>query len=137
MVSASRLRVDILDILHEHRILNTMEICRLLNSRDKLDFQWCCAGLSFGENRVGSEFNAGQCNHQTHGCTPKYRRVHNQLSLLAKKGWIHTKKMRFYDKSSRALATDIFRFWFKDEKEFENRILRQTLHPYIQHGGKT
>jgi len=42
---------------------------------------------------------------------------------------IQTMKIRFFD--SGGIGSDIFRFWFLDKQEFEHRILRQTLIPYI------
>jgi len=114
-----------------HRILNTIEVCRLLNGRDKEDFEYCYVGEPFGANRVAPRFNAGQCNNQKNECDPKYRTVWTQLGRMEEKGYLFSCKMRFYDKGHKALATDEFRFWFLDKKEFQEKILRQTLIPYV------
>jgi hypothetical protein len=98
MPSKIRLKLNIRKLLEEHRILNTVEICRLLNGRDKRDVDWC------------------------------YKKQGYQITRK-RKGFINTKKMRFFD--SWGNQTDIFRFWFINSKEFEDKILRQTLIPYL------
>ena len=128
----ARLRHQLFEVVKEHKVLNTMETCRLLNGREKEDFDWCCKGLAFGHNRTAPNFNAGRCNHAKNGCNPKYRTVHTQLGVLERRHYLRSRRMRFFDNSSQALATDIFRFWFIDRYEFMNRILRQTLIPYME-----
>jgi hypothetical protein len=40
------------------------------------------------------------------------------------------KRFKFYD--SGKPKSDYFTFWFIDKKEFENKILKQTLIPYLK-----
>jgi len=42
---------------------------------------------------------------------------------------IPSTKMRFYDGGG--IGRDLFRFYYINPKDFEERILRQTLIPYV------
>lgn len=122
-----------MEVLEEHRILNTMQVCRVLNQREIDDFSWCDDKRPFGNNRFTKD-NHGWCNSKGNGCNLHYQRVYGQLKNGERKHLWNSKGMRFYDSSHKALARDYFRFWFLDEKEFENRILCQTLIPYVKQG---
>jgi len=43
---------------------------------------------------------------------------------------IPSTKMRFYD--SGGIGFDTFRFFYLTKKDFEERVLRQTLIPYVR-----
>jgi hypothetical protein len=125
------LRIKIKEILQEHKVANSMEICRLCNGQSKEDYRFCNRFNEFGANRGWDKV----CSHEINKCQIYWRQIYEALHQMEKKHWIYSKKLRFWDKG-RALPTDTFRFWFINKKDFNEQILRQTLVPYIQKEGE-
>jgi len=78
------------------------------------------------------------CQGKNNGCKFKYKTIYRggssgALDILQRKGFIKSFKMRFKDSGTwrKGKATDIFRFWFIDKKDFEKMILSQTLDLYL------
>ena len=111
----------ILRILLEHKVLNTKQICRLLNGRGRDEYAYCY--YTFKEKPLGCTQLA--CRFRQHGCIPYYT---VRKTLLRIKG-INSVKMRFWDKGG--IGSDVFRFWFLDPQDFYDRILRQTMLAYL------
>ena len=115
----------ILKLLMEHKVLNTMQICRLLNGHTK-DGSICYRTHNFGANRF-SKHNHHWChNEQVSCCKIDYSQVYSTLLGMKTP---KSRKMRFFDHGG--IGSDVFRFWYLDEKNFEERVLRQTLIPYV------
>ena len=114
-------KVQILRILLEHKVLNTKQVCRLVNRREKDDYDYCY--YSFKEKPKGC--TRLHCRWKEHGCT-SYSLV--RQTLLRIKG-INSVKMRFWDKGG--IGSDVFRFWFLNPQDFYDRILRQTMLAYL------
>jgi len=79
--------------------------------------------MKFGDNRGWIDL----CNWKINNCKLHYTRVYSTLKNMK----IQSYKMRWWDHAT-ALPTDLFRFWFIDKKEFEKRVLSQTLIPHIK-----
>ena len=92
------LKAECLKTLQKHRIMNTMEVCRSINGLDWKDFHVCSAGQKFGVTRR-SFGDSTRCNWVSLGCQTDYWAVNGALRWLAKKELIHTKKMRFWEKT--------------------------------------
>lgn len=131
----TRLRYNLFEILKKHKVLNTMEACRLLNECGKDNYLFCHEGLKFGENRTAQEHNDGWCNYLKNGCNPRYKEVHRNLERLQELHYVYSRKMRFWDKG-KALPTDIFRLWYIHLQDFQELVLKQTLIPYVQGVGE-
>jgi len=129
-MNAQKRRAKCFTFLKEHKVLNTMEVCRLLNNQKKDQYGFCNDGLEFGARRV-TEHSAGWCNYKENNCSVVYRDVHRALEVLEERHFIYSRKMRFWDKGQ-ALPTDIFRFWFIYPYDFGELVLRQTLIPYVE-----
>jgi len=117
------LKGKILKLLMEHGVLNGYQICRLLNGKDKDEYEWCY--FSFKEKPFGSSPPHHKPCKNFVQCNPKVTQVYSCLHRMK----IQSRKMVFHDKGG--IGRDLFRFWFIEEKEFEKQILRQTLIPYI------
>ena len=116
------LKLELLEWL-KGKCLNTMELCRLINGYEKDDFKVCYGGQKFGITRPE------RCNYKKNGCTFWSFQIYNALRKLEEKGLIHSKKVRFWDRTP--LRTDLFRFWFIDPKDFRERVQKQTLEAYL------
>ncbi len=133
-----QLSIKILAILDIHRILNTMEVCRLLNGFGKRAVDVCYKGqgFTFGTREGEEAWGKGSmCNREN--CKVTWNKIYRALGKLHRKGLIYTKKMRFYDHTPnrKGKCNDIFRFWYLDKDEFKEQILRQTLIPYVALNG--
>jgi len=128
----------ILKVLLEYGCLNTMEICRALNNKDVFDPTYCGIPVYMKpfENRgkILPEFKwqtgNGICLHYRE-CKPNWKQVYSTLRRMH----IQSVKMQFWDAKARIkkqrVKVDTFRFWFLDYKLFRERVLRQTLIPYV------
>ena len=125
----------ILEILRKHGCLNTHEICRALNGHPINDPTIC--GLStklkpFGKGTMKTLGKSVNCNgHLTGSCKYRYHNVRRKLFRMNLK----TKLMRFWDKTrmgGSGRRSDLFRFWWINDENFEKRILSQTLIPYVE-----
>ena len=94
--------------------LNTMEICRIFNAVE--DPRECHKGQKFGAIR------GWKCQSERLNCTIHYSKIYRLLRSLEKKQAIKSKKTRFWDRTP--LKTDIFRFWFVRQENFDERILK-------------
>jgi len=130
-----RLRVQVLEIVKHEKVLNSTEVCRLVNGRAKDDYDYCYRGqgFTFGTRGWGKGF---ACNG--HNCKVDWRRVYDALRKLQEMHYLHSRRMRFFDggPTRKGKATDIFRFWFIHPHDFGERVLRQTLIPYVEEANK-
>ena len=137
IILSVRLRLRILDLLKEHKVLNTCEVCRLLNGYGKREVDICYKGqgFTFGIREGAEPWGKGSVCRRP-GCDPVWNDVYKNLKILERKHYIYSRRMRFFDHTEgrKGRASDIFRFWYIDYQEFLSRILKQTLIPYIQEG---
>jgi len=115
----------ILKLLQKYGVLNVYQVCRLLNNRPRDNFAWC--HHSFNEKPLG--VTGISCRNVTDKqCKIHMTSVYGFLTRM--KAPVQNRKMRFFDKGG--IGSDVFRFFFLDLKEFESKVLSQTLIPYIQ-----
>lgn len=128
MVSREAERVKILQILKDHRVLNTVEVCRCLNGRDPDDYIYCYNGQGFS-----NDVRSWDRLCQKPDCID-YRIIHGCLTVLKNRGIVLTTKMRFKDHATwrKGRATDIFRFWYLEKEDFVEMKLKHTLIPYLE-----
>lgn len=114
-------------LLRKHGVLNTMQICRLLNKWEKDQFRRC--HHTFQEKPKGSKMGCRGRYDQL--CPQGYFSVLRGMHALEKgKKGIQSRKLRFRDKGG--IGSDVFRFWYTDPKQLDKQILRQTLLPYVE-----
>jgi len=95
----------------------------MLNGHGRDEYAWCY--FSFKEKPLGTtgitcrNVVEKKCRYRL----PRIWGVLNRMKILST-------KMRYHDKGG--IGTDLFRFFYLDEKDFEERILRQTLIPYVE-----
>lgn len=123
------LKEEIQSILKTYGCMNQQEICRLVNGHGKRAVNVC--SLTFKEKPYGKsqvDLKACRCPKTRNGCKVSYGRI---TSTLRRMPCLTTVKMRFWDKNKAHKRFDIFRFWFIDYDDFRERILAQTLIPYV------
>ena len=85
---------------------------------DRVKVIHCNTGIEFRENLDLMHYLTEEWN------------LLKALGILEKIGLIKSTKMRFWDEGRRR-KTDLFRFWYVDDKDFREIILRQTLDYYL------
>jgi len=129
------LRQQILRLIQEHHVLNTAEVCRLLNGFGKDDYKKCYEPK--WDFREPSGKNRERCRENKNDCFVHYWETYRELMVLVNKHYLYTRKMRFFEETKDALPTDVFRFWFINKEDFHKRVLSQTLIPYINQKQKS
>lgn len=107
-------------IVYNRKVANTTEVCRGFNRTTK---ERC-------NNYVGWKGDSRLEVCKRNGCTLNYFEVLKGLKILEKLGKVKSKKRRFYD-SRRYGKTDLFRFWFFEDSDFHEIILKQTLDGWL------
>jgi len=124
------MKSEIIQLLRKHKVLNSHQMCRLLNGYSKDEFKQCY--YTFKEKPMGTK-NLACRNHglKKEGLCPKCKVTQGQVyyHLSKMRAPIQSYKLRFFDHGG--IGSDLFRFWFMEKEEFHNRILRQTLIPYV------
>jgi len=122
--------------------LNTMEICRSLNHKNVFDPTYCGLPIYMkpfsNKGKILDTYRRqtgnGICLHFRE-CNPNWKQVYGCLRRMK----INSKKMLWWDSKARIKKSkakmDVFRFWWINQQDFENRILSQTLIPYITFSG--
>jgi len=118
-------RVERIEVLIlEHGVLNSYQVCRLLNGYGKNEFDPCY--WSFKQKPLGSSPPNKRPCRNFQRCDPNVHQVQYAVSKSIK---IQSEKRKFWDHGG--LKKDTFRFLFIDRCAYEEKILRQTLNPYI------
>jgi len=132
----ARLRIKLMEIFRKQRCLCVTEACRLVNGFGKREIV-CHSGQGWCDNRkyyFGTEDNyetTEACNQTKLGCQVPFMLVRQALHKMEQKHFLkHKKRVLFWDKRC-SKAFDYFTFYFIEYKDFENRVLKQTLIPYI------
>jgi len=124
---AQQVRDLIQEVFSQHDCLNSMEVCRLINKQVKtnsIEDAKACYPRNFGYVT-----RKERCLWRERGCQWFSLKVYQNLRVLEDKGELHSIKIKFWDggRSNNPNVTDVFRFWFKDPKAFQDRILRPLL----------
>lgn len=102
-------------------------MCRLVNGHPIDDIRRCSLHVK-DKPWGGTQTVPFRCYNQD--CWCKYHKTRYHLKKLQ---GVKTEKMLWWDRNSRVgRAIDLFRFWFFDDQRFEERILKQTLIPYVR-----
>lgn len=125
MSKIQKLRKPILEKLREFGVLNIREICRLLNLKGKEEYSWCY--YTFKEKPKGTAGPGKKPCRHFDVCNATFPEVQAALKRMK----IRSRKMRFYDKGG--IGTDLFRFYFLDPKQLQEKVLRFTM---LGHLGK-
>lgn len=109
-------RGKVMVILKKHGCLNGHEVCRHINNVH--DPAMC--HITNAPNQGAVHF--WSCGKHIFDCEFPYNRVLPTLHQLEKKRWIQSIKMRWTDNRGGNRTTDLFRFFFRDRKDFEKRF---------------
>jgi len=121
------LEAQIYEILKREGVLNTFEICRLLNGFGKREVNRC--SLTFKErpwSHAKLDSKRPSCRALENQCKIPYETVR---STLMKMEGVFSVKLKFWDKNKCGKRFDVFRFWFLRFSDFVERICHQTLIP--------
>jgi hypothetical protein len=119
------LEKQIREILRREGLLNTTEICRLLNGFNKREVERC--HFTFKERPWHSaklDSKRPSCRILENNCKISYERVRG---TLLKMHGVFSVKLVFWDKNKTGKKFDTFRFWFLRFSDFMERICNQTL----------
>jgi len=126
-----------MEIFEKERCLCVTEVCRLVNGFGKREIG-CHSGQGWRNTRryyfgTEDEYETTEaCNQTKLGCNVPFILVRQALYKLEQKHFVkHKKRVLFWDKRA-SKAFDYFTFYFINHSDFFNRVLRQTLIPYIQ-----
>jgi len=121
----------------KERCLCVTEVCRLVNGFGKREIV-CHSGQGWCNTRkyyfgTKDEYKTTEaCNQTKLGCKVPFVLVWQALYKLEQKHFLkHKKRVLFWDKRA-SKAFDYFTFFFINQSDFFNRVLRQTLIPYIE-----
>lgn len=117
------LRVRILELLEEFRVMNTKEVCRAINIGEKRPP--CPKGIP--------KYRNNRSNSLCHLCEIHNSMVRYNLFKLERMGFVKSRLMRFWDTRTEIskCVTDRFRFWYLDDADLENLVLKQTMPYYL------
>lgn len=131
------LRIKLMEIFTEKRCLCVTEACRLINRFGKRETV-CHSGQSWAATRkyyfgMDDEYKTTEaCNQTKLGCEVPFILVRQALYQLEQKHMLkHKKRVLFWDKRA-SKAFDYFTFYYINDEDFEQRVLRQTLIPYLE-----
>lgn len=124
---ASQVRASIREVFSQHDCLNSMEVCRYVNKQVKtnsIEDAKACYPRDFGYVT-----RRERCLCKKRGCQWFSLKVYQCLRFMEAHGELRSIKLRFWDggRSNNPNVTDVFRFWFKDSRAFQERILRPIL----------
>lgn len=113
---------EVVAVVKERGVLNTMQICRALNGRER-----CNEGY-FDGWRGNDRDLLRLCKENS--CKIKYFEVLKKLRKMDKRGKIKSEKRWYYDKGYHyhgKKKIDLFRFYYVDDEVFYKRIIANTL----------
>lgn len=120
-----RFEDDLRDILRRKGCLNTQEICRTINRHPTSAVNVC--SLTMKQKPFREHYSGPRCPRTAKLCQHSYSKVRTALLRL----WnIKTTTQLFWDTNRIHKPHDLFRFFYLDDKQFKDRIGRQTLDGY-------
>lgn len=114
--------------MREKKALNQQECCRIVNGYYWRDVNLC--SLTFEDKPFGCSQKSTikeRCPRTKNGCVFSYAQVR---TALRKTKWYHC-VMKWWDKNKANKRFDTFHFWALTKELFAERVLAQTLIPYL------
>ena len=100
---------EIMGHIQGHKVLNAMQVCRLLN---KKSFGYCTR-TAMGKDQTEKMNQYKLKEHCQRACNPIYWQVLTSLGKLVRMGLLMQLKTRFWDGNISGKRTDVFTFYFE------------------------
>ena len=108
------IQIKIMQSVREHRVLNAMQFCRLINGK----IFGYCTRTAMGKDQTAKLNQCKLVEHCAKACDPTYFKVKTKLDQLVRKGLLMMIKCRFLDGNISGKKTDVFTFYFEDLDHF-------------------
>lgn len=117
---------QILGYIQEHKVLNAMQVCRLINQKE---FGYCTR-TAHGKDQTARLDQTKLVDHCKKECGPTYWQVKTKLDQLVRKGLLMMLKTRFWDGNISGKRTDVFTFYFEKLEDVQKFMDSNVLEVY-------
>ena len=113
----------IMQHIWEHKVLNAMQVCRLINNKQ---FGYCTR-TAMGKDQTSKHDQIKLVDHCKKECSPIYFQVKTKLDQLVRKGLLVMIKTRFWDGNISGKRTDVFTFYAENLDDIK-AFMDQSVH---------